>query len=75
MPSTYTVGQRVRVIKKINLSPCAVVHAGEHGTVTYVDRNRCDIELDTLHPGLGLWRNTIWVFAGHDDIKPHLRAA
>lgn len=72
----YQVGDRVRVVRNIDLQPYTTVHVGEHGTVVYVGEEETNIEMDLLHKGLAPWGNCIWIIPSGmtDDVANALVA-
>jgi len=55
------VGDRIRVLEKLDLRPYATVAPGNEATVSYVnyDTGVVELELETYHDGLREWRNCI----------------
>lgn len=65
--ATYPVGQRVTFTRDIHRYPCAIITAGETGTVSEISSDVYAVTLDTIHEGLAEWDNAVHVaINGHD---------
>lgn len=62
-------GERLRVTCDIDLDMHGIVHAGETGTVTKVDKRSGEvwITLDKFHRGLADFDNAIWLVPPYTD--------
>lgn len=59
----FHVGQRIELLRGVNLDPYAHLAAGERGVVASVDPDTgvVDIKMELLHLGLAYWFNCMWL--------------
>lgn len=63
------IGARVKITKRIDLSPHAVIEPDETGEVLpNLDDGEVWIKLDKYHPGLSEWLNAIWFNDYTEDV-------
>jgi hypothetical protein len=69
MEPWYTVGDRIRVTKDVDLSPFGVVPKGSKGAVAYVEAGTkyTEILMETYHACLHDWHNHLWLIPPDTD--------
>lgn len=67
-PDDFKVGQRVRVIERIEIYPLGIYPVGTTGTVVSIDKRRAlcaEVHLDGEHPELADWDGNLQVMTYH----------
>ena len=69
MLTSPTIGQRVRLIRDVDLFPATIVRAGGLGTITEID-TYIAVRLDEHDAHLDEWNNCLQCFDGDENEYP-----
>jgi hypothetical protein len=69
---TFSIGQRVKLNRDVDVYPTVYAKAGEVGTVAEIDDERIMVRMDTHFPTLAEWHNQleIWREWNEDALSP-----
>jgi hypothetical protein len=64
-----SIGMLVETTGPIDLSPHALIKAGERGVVAFIDRESgiVEVRMERMHWGLAEWHNCMWLCFDHTN--------